>query len=100
MKLRMKIGKAAAVAPPATSTTPRLLPTPKLAVVKTKDPSNVQPFYYRSEGLLFTATSADLDEKLVIEAIKKALTPFGVIQSSVEFEGGLDYEAGDPADLL
>lgn len=65
---------------------------------------NKQPFYHRLE-VLFTATE-DVSDKANSEEFKEKLANFlkrnlgPVLKDSVEFDGPVNAEPGDPSDLM
>ena len=67
-----------------------------------------QPWYHRSNAVLFTATQPITEEQFT-KAVEKALKKYGVLRGTVEVEcinmgdhlvsGWMEPEPGDPADL-
>lgn len=62
---------------------------------------NVQPFYHRIDGLLFTAT-VPLTEGLILGLLRKYGKSLGILPDTVEIEsdGFAEPDPGDPADLM
>ena len=69
-----------------------------------------QPWYHCCEGVLLFTTTEPVTEGQFLEAVSKALKPFGLVKGSLEIasitaedgtltSGWAEPEPGDPSDL-